>query len=511
MGPWIGCLGVSILPLLMSAGSISSPVDRAGFQEDTPKPQDEPPKDKPASYGDLGIVYAEDHPQGKGLIVIQARSPATKAGIRARDIIVRLDEKVEKLWDYLEALTAEQTVKVEVLRPSKTPGEEAEKLSFEITTVKASAAKRKSRHKFRQPFKLTGVPPSKDQIDKAAMRGLEYLFALQKEDGSWKWQGDPVSDVAPLTLHAMTALNCMALNAYRSLAPDRVDPAVRKGLQYLMSEEAKNYKQDVAWAWTSSYCIFYLCQEYRRTTKESEKQELREVLKRYLRALLGQQNVKPKMDLLDDNSPEVPADQAAEKDPPKGRGPVTGGWGYYGTTTSFTTASAVLALMEARQLGFRVPVEAINKGVGYIAAMWGKECYGYSSKGSDGLKGSMARIGVCELALVKAGKRSQEDLQKAMGLFLEHRGELDRVLRYPGTHVGFLYGNAPYYYLYGHYHAAQAANALEDAQLGRKVKIQLQEVMMALQEEDGSWMDDLACGKTYGTAMTLMVLGEATK
>ena len=174
-------------------------------------------------------------------------------------------------------------------------------------------------------------------------------------------------------------------------------------------------------------------------------------------------------------------------------------------------------------IGVVLPPEAIERGADYLDKMRvkgsgkheeGKEWYRYrawnlGNRGASRLEGGMGRIAVCELALVRCGKRKPQDLARALELFLENRGQLDRVRGYPGNHAVRSFANAAYYYFYAHYHAAQAAADLEDKDLARRVRAAVQEVILATQDADGTWEDHRAWGKLYGTAMALRTLGEA--
>ena len=90
---------------------------------------------------------------------------------------------------------------------------------------------------------------------------------------------------------------------------------------------------------------------------------------------------------------------------------------------------------------------------------------------------------------------------------MDLRGELDRVRNYPYTHLTQLWNNAAYYWLFGHWYAMKAAR-----EVGGKVCEKMNEIvvkaLMLKRENDGTWLHHESFGKTCGTAMALLALGE---
>jgi hypothetical protein len=177
-----------------------------------------------------------------------------------------------------------------------------------------------------------------------------------------------------------------------------------------------------------------------------------------------------------------------------------GGWAYYSwaDSMSFMTATALLALFDARDMGIDVPQAAIDRGLRAIESMkfeqGGEVGYRYRTYGLHGyhidIRSSIGRVAVCALALKRGGREA--DVEEAGRLFLRRRGELDRVRGYPGSHLVRLYGNTAYYFLYAHYYASRIVN--------------VSDVLLRIQRDDGSWTDHPCWGTVYGTAMALMSL-----
>lgn len=200
------------------------------------------------------------------------------------------------------------------------------------------------------------------------------------------------------------------------------------------------------------------------------------------------------------------------------RVPEDGGWSYYQMgAMSFPTATAVLALIDAKEIGCEVPQEAIDRGIRFIEAMrlpkeGDEDGYAYRAgvtRGPAGdLRGAIGRIAVCELALLRAGKSDQAYLNNALRIFVEKRGELDRVRGYPGNHFSRSFMNAAYYFLYGHYYSGHALRWLKDESARKKYGAFIQEALLKLQHPEGTWTDHEAWGQLYGTAMAMAALGE---
>ncbi|MBI4565170.1 MAG: PDZ domain-containing protein [Planctomycetes bacterium] len=221
-----------------------------------------------------------------------------------------------------------------------------------------------------------------------------------------------------------------------------------------------------------------------------------------------------------DKDEEEPSKQRPRR-PARSRGlPKDGGWAYYQMgAVSFGTATAVLALYDAKEIGVQFSEDALSRAVQFLE--WSRlhkegsdeYSYAYHAGATKGwladVRASIGRLGVCELALLRAGKRDEGDLSWALDMFARRRGELDKVRGYPGNHFARSFMNAAYYYLYGHYNTARACNYLKhDPPQARRVATLIQEALLKIQYEEGTWTDHEAWGQLYGTAMALMALGE---
>jgi len=198
-----------------------------------------------------------------------------------------------------------------------------------------------------------------------------------------------------------------------------------------------------------------------------------------------------------------------------------GGWGYYSSAgagwqpewaTSFTTAVAVLAMLEARGAGleldekvFRAAVKALH----YARLPNGAYNYDVSAvprhmrmESINQVKGSLGRIQVCNLALYRAGDEeiTEEDLVWGLEQFVKHHKFLDVARNKPIPHEAY-YANAAYFYLFAHYYAAQVLQVLPDETRAKFAPF-VQDGILAARQQDGAMWDFWIASHTkpYGTA-----------
>jgi len=196
-----------------------------------------------------------------------------------------------------------------------------------------------------------------------------------------------------------------------------------------------------------------------------------------------------------------------------------GGWSYYTWSESAgnCTATAIVALLDAKEVGIEVPGGSLDRAVGYLSAMKmvreGSDEEGYRYTMNDraqalDVRATIGRMAACTLALHRAGKADIDELEKSLDVFVKRRGELDKVLGFPGNHVANSFFNSPYYYFWAHYYGARAIRLVRDPKRRAEMAAQVQEAILKGQRKDGTWTDHEAWGRVYGTAMAMMALGE---
>jgi hypothetical protein len=203
-----------------------------------------------------------------------------------------------------------------------------------------------------------------------------------------------------------------------------------------------------------------------------------------------------------------------------------GGWGYYAMGpsawrpswgTSFTTAAAVHAMLDAKEAGLPVDEKVLRAAVRAV-----RRCrlpsgsYTYSvmavprwngAEDINAIQGSLSRMQCCNLALRRAGEpMADAELERGIALFFEHHKFLDAGLRKPIPHEAY-YFVAAYFYLFGHYYAAEVIERFPRADRAA-LWPKLQREVLKTQESDGGFWDFWIASftKPYGTAFGVMAL-----
>lgn len=360
------------------------------------------------------------------------------------------------------------------------------------------------------PAASTVTPPaevSAADIEAAIDRGVDFLVADQNPDGSWGTAERtkdlniyaPVPGAHQAFKAAVTALCVAALCELDSPRSD-AQAALASGKAWLLENlpRVRRATPDALYnVWTHAYGIQALVRMHRDC--EADDAACREPI----RDLIAQQ-----IDLL--NRYES----------------VDGGWGYYdfsvgsqkpaSMTTSFTTASALVALHEARALGIAVPDRLVTRAIDSIHRQRksdGSVLYGYYLRHRpmrliNRPAGSLGRSQACNAALRMWGDPliTNAVIEEWLQRLQDRRGWLDIGRKRPIPHEAW-FQVAGYFFYYAHYYAALCIEQLEPAQRPAHQK-HLARALIDLQETDGSWFDYPLYNyhQQYGTAFALMSL-----
>lgn len=210
---------------------------------------------------------------------------------------------------------------------------------------------------------------------------------------------------------------------------------------------------------------------------------------------------------------------------------LTGGWNYYdfnaGTqhpssgSTSFCAGAGLMALWEARQAGFAVPQPMVDRAVRRLqemhlpngAYLYGLDLQYHPQLPADLPRGSVGRTQLCNLALKTwhSPHISEADCQSGLHDFFANHVFLEMGRKTPYPHSSW-YQTSGYYYYFDHYYAACLIAQLPPGQ-ARAMAHQLQEIILPLQEPDGSWWDYAMWDyhKPYGTALALLALQQLSR
>lgn len=164
-----------------------------------------------------------------------------------------------------------------------------------------------------------------------------------------------------------------------------------------------------------------------------------------------------------------------------------GGWRYQAERNESdlsVTICQIMALRAARNAGFVVPSETIDRGLSYV-----RKCQnangGFVYQLALGGESEFPRSAGAAAALYGAGLNEGPEIDAALGYL---KKSLEGAARDPKTG----------HFWYGHYYAAQALRRAggED---WPKWYATIRDVILPLQQSDGSWSDEI--GAEYATAM----------
>jgi len=317
-----------------------------------------------------------------------------------------------------------------------------------------------------------------------ARAAFDYLLKHQRPDGSWsdtRYAFWPAPRILPNVRMAVTALAAAAVISWWDLDPDRAEKAVVKAERYLRDDGrvAEGTEEEV---YTQAYRILYWVR------KAAASPASRSEAIKQLNALARR------------------ADKIQQ--------PTTGLFmhEYY---NAFCTGTMLWSLHLARETGAEVRARTLEQGVKALESARredGSFVYGgvYRSRRAGNasrenvtnLKNSMGRMPHCEGVLLALGASDQARLAKAFKVFLKYLDRLERV-RKCDFHADDQLGG--FFFWHAVFHASEA-RALLEGPLRKKVDEALLELVTHIPEIDGSFIDDHELGKSYGTAMALLVL-----
>ncbi len=348
--------------------------------------------------------------------------------------------------------------------------------------------------------------PKPEVLDGAIRRGVGFLLQDQNKDGSWgrptRTKGlniyAPVPGAHQAFQAAVTAL-CVTALIEAGGAADEVRQAVERGEAWLMENlpKLRRATPDALYnVWGHCYAIQAFARMHRRLPDDAER-------RRKLEGLIREQ-----MELLDRYES------------------VDGGWGYYDfrvgsqkpatDSTSFQTAAVLVAFYEAKQIGVAPPEKLLKRAVDSIHRQRKPDfsyLYGEYLKYQPMLPinrpgGSLGRSQACNVALRLWGddKVTDEGMVTWLNRLFARNLWLDMGRKRPIPHESH-FQVAGYFFYFGHYYAALC---IEQVSAAKRPFFQdhLAQLLLKLQEEDGSWWDFPLYNyhQQYGTAFTLMAL-----
>ncbi len=345
-------------------------------------------------------------------------------------------------------------------------------------------------------------------VEKAIEQGVEFLIKAQNANGSWgsALRTKDLNIFAPAP-GAHRAFRCgtsaLCVEALVETGAYQTNPraraALEKGEEWLLENLPRLRRADtiaIYNVWGHSYGIQALAAMYRRDGQdEARKQQI-------LEAIAGQIKLLAEYESVD------------------------GGWGYYdfkvgskrptSDSTSFTTATALLAFDKAKNVGVPVPEGLSKRAVDSVqrqrkednSYLYGEYLKWRPMRGINRPAGSLGRSQVCNLALRRWGDKTVTDevLAEWLDRLITRNGWLSIGRKRPVPHESW-FQVAGYFFYYGHYYAALCVEEL-GPEKGDRFKPLLASIVGELQEKDGSWWDYPLYDyhQPYGTAFALMTL-----
>ena len=360
--------------------------------------------------------------------------------------------------------------------------------------------------------------PEPGAMDRAIDRGVRFLLERQNKDGSWGSAHHtkglniyaPVPGAHMAFRTGVTALCTMALievartphaprEDARHAERDEYSKAIDRGEAWIEENAPKLRRADQEALynnWGHAYAIQALAAMYDRHADDPAHQEkIRQEIQQQVGFLQRYECV-------------------------------DGGWCYYdmnahtqqpsGSTISFVTATCMVAMHEALRVGVKPPERLIRRAKASIlrqrepdfAYVYGEYLKYIPMHPVNRISGSLGRSQACNLAMRLWGDTQVTDqvLSTCLDRLFVRNLWLDLARKRPIPHESWS-AVAGYFFYYGHYYAALCIEQLPAAQRPL-YQDHLVQVLLPLQEKDGSWWDFPLYDyhQQYGTAFALMSL-----
>ena len=182
-----------------------------------------------------------------------------------------------------------------------------------------------------------------------------------------------------------------------------------------------------------------------------------------------------------------------------------GFWGHE-YPSAFATGAIARALVVSRRAGADVPEVLLGRAADALLKTrrdGGRQDYRHEAgKPQSSEKNSAGRTAISELALLDCGRGSLENVAAGVEVYWKHAAKLDAIRQCDNHADEELAG---FFYYYAMFHTVEAARALDETARGRQLE-KFRAKILSQSEVDGAFIDSHELGKSYGTAMALLIL-----
>ncbi len=349
-------------------------------------------------------------------------------------------------------------------------------------------------------------PRDPAEVEAAIRRGVDFLLERQNPHGSWgsarNTKGLNIYAPVPGAHDAFrAAVTAMCVSALIESGDDRpeVGAAIDRGEAWLEENlgDVRRATGDAIYnSWAHIYAIEGLARMHARKPDDADR-------RRRIEALI-----------------------AGQLDRLKRYECVDGGWCYYdfnartqkpsGSTISFVSAAALVALHDVKATGAELPQPMIDRAIESIRRQRKPDFTYYYGEYLNDVPmhpvnrpgGSLGRSQACNLAMRLWGDKlvTDEVVTTWLDRLFARNLWLDIGRKRPIPHESY-FAVAGYFFYFGHYYAARGIELLPEDRRG-VYRDHLAAVLLPLQEKDGSWWDYpfYDYHQQYGTAFAVMSL-----
>jgi hypothetical protein len=309
---------------------------------------------------------------------------------------------------------------------------------------------------------------------------VRAILAQQRADGGWndsRYAYCPDARITPNVWVAITALCCQALLRHRANFTDQdlIDQALQRGEAFLLDPSRLNRgrNEDV---YADAYRLLFLAHRWRSDPDSERREELRAAMFR----IIAEAQLRQK---------------------------AAGFWAHE-YSNAFCTAAMVQGLLAAQRVGLTIPDQMLSRAKTALMSARspdGSFSYGGAARGKPrpgNLKNASTRMPMCEGALHALGASDGERLLFAFDNFWQHYSTIEGVrntdFHSDGQVAGFMFMHALY-------HTSEVIAQLPAVRAGLE-RAKLRAKLREYPEIDGTFLDSEELGRSYGSAMALLIL-----